>query len=133
MIPALKKYPRPILPLVRKRIKQRNQRQLIKENKHSTRCRLKQTGHGNRTTQRLLNRGGEPNQKTHKSEIEFRFATLTGYRPHYVRLLTGRCGHCGQHPVGYPHLSRMLISFFLFFLCSGSQQFRPLNTHPAKL
>lgn len=50
MFPATKKYPRPNLPLLRKRNKQRDQRHMIKENNLET-VSAKNVGYGYRTVQ----------------------------------------------------------------------------------
>jgi len=57
MIPALKKYPRPILPLVRKRIKQRDKRHFIVKEKTSFWVSAKSIGYGDLPL-RVVNCGG---------------------------------------------------------------------------
>jgi hypothetical protein len=58
MFPATKKYPRPNLPLLRKRNKQREQRQLFVKEKTFW-CRLKEIGYGDQPLN-VVNCGGRP-------------------------------------------------------------------------
>ena len=106
MFPATKKYPRPNLPLLRKRNKQREQRHMFVKEKTFW-CRLKEIGYGDQPLN-VVNRGGRPIPETRS------LATLTGYyRPCFAAVGHKETRLTSNHKIG-PDAHFSFLSFFLF-------------------